>query len=164
STLPYCNYAGRCPHFNNANVRLLFTFSPLVFVSTAGRLPVSYRGLIVICYHKVSVTDLGGLVPGVVVLAVVLFALASLPSVAQTTNSIQSWPTKPVTLVVPFPAGSASDVVARILSPRLGELLKTPVVIENVAGAGRTTGALRVARAAPDGYQVAFGVTGTHSQ
>src|SRR5215813_9615638 len=97
-------------------------------------------------------------------LVVVLCALASLPAAAQTTNSIQAWPTKPVTLVVPFPAGSASDVVARILSPRLGEILKKQVIIENVAGAGGVNGALRVARAAPDGYQIAFGVTGTHSQ
>src|SRR5262249_14111561 len=69
-----------------------------------------------------------------------------------------------MTIVLPFPAGSASDVVARILAPRLSELLKKEVIIENVSGAGGTTGALRVARAAPDGYQVAFGVTGTHSQ
>ncbi len=96
-------------------------------------------------------------------LAVVLFALASLPATAQTSTGL-AWPTKPITLVVPFPAGSASDVVARILSPRLGELLKQQLIIENVAGAGGSNGALRVARAAPDGYQVAFGVTGTHSQ
>jgi tripartite-type tricarboxylate transporter receptor subunit TctC len=103
-------------------------------------------------------------VRSIVLLVAVLFGLASFPAVAQTTNSVQAWPTKPVTLVVPFPAGSASDVVARILSPRLGELLKKQVLIENVAGAGGSNGALRVARAAPDGYQVAFGVTGTHSQ
>jgi tripartite-type tricarboxylate transporter receptor subunit TctC len=104
-------------------------------------------------------------VPSIVMLAVVLFALASLPAAAQTSkNPGADWPTKPITLVVPFPAGSASDVVARILSPRLGELLKKQVIIENVAGAGGSNGALRVARAAPDGYQVAFGVTGTHSQ
>jgi tripartite-type tricarboxylate transporter receptor subunit TctC len=103
-------------------------------------------------------------VPSIVLLVAMLYAFASLPAAAQTTNTVQAWPTKPVTLVVPFPAGSASDVVARILSPRLGELLKKQVLIENVAGAGGSNGALRVARAAPDGYQVAFGVTGTHSQ
>jgi len=54
--------------------------------------------------------------------------------------------------------------VARILAPRMSELLKKEVIIENVSGAGGTTGALRVARATPDGYQIAFGVTGTHSQ
>jgi tripartite-type tricarboxylate transporter receptor subunit TctC len=102
-------------------------------------------------------------VPSIVLLVVVLFAFASSPAAAQTSTNA-AWPTKPITLVVPFPAGSASDVVARILSPRLGELLKKQVFIENVAGAGGSNGALRVARAAPDGYQVAFGVTGTHSQ
>jgi tripartite-type tricarboxylate transporter receptor subunit TctC len=95
-------------------------------------------------------------------LIVVVFVLASIPAAAQT--AAQSWPTRPITLVVPFPAGSASDVVARVLAPRLSELLKKEVIIENVSGAGGTTGALRVARAAPDGYQIAFGVTGTHSQ
>jgi tripartite-type tricarboxylate transporter receptor subunit TctC len=95
-------------------------------------------------------------------LVVVVFVLASIPAAAQT--AAQSWPTRPITLVVPFPAGSASDVVARILAPRLSELLKKEVIIENVSGAGGTTGALRVARAEPDGYQIAFGVTGTHSQ
>jgi tripartite-type tricarboxylate transporter receptor subunit TctC len=104
-------------------------------------------------------------VPSIVLLVAVLFAVASLPAAAQTsTNPDLNWPTKPITLVVPFPGGSASDVVARILSPRLGELLKKQVIIENVAGAGGANGAMRVARAAPDGYQVAFGVTGTHSQ
>jgi tripartite-type tricarboxylate transporter receptor subunit TctC len=102
-------------------------------------------------------------VPSIVLLAVLIFAFATFPAAAQTSTNA-AWPTKPVTLVVPFPAGSASDVVARILSPRLGEILTKQVVIENVAGAGGTNGALRVARAAPDGYQVAFGVTGTHSQ
>jgi len=95
-------------------------------------------------------------------LVVVVFVLASIPAAAPT--AAQSWPTRPITLVVPFPAGSASDVVARILAPRLSELLKKEVIIENVSGAGGTTGALRVAHAAPDGYQIAFGVTGTHSQ
>jgi tripartite-type tricarboxylate transporter receptor subunit TctC len=104
-------------------------------------------------------------VPSILMLVAVLFWLASLPAAAQpSTNPGHDWPTKPITLVVPFPAGSASDVVARILAPRLGELLKKQVFIENVAGAGGSNGALRVARAAPDGYQVAFGVTGTHSQ
>lgn len=101
--------------------------------------------------------------PSIVLLVVVLFAFATFPAAAQTSTNA-AWPIKPITLVVPFPAGSASDVVARILSPRLGEILTKQVVIENVAGAGGTNGALRVARAAPDGYQVAFGVTGTHSQ
>src|SRR5215471_11963727 len=95
-----------------------------------------------------------------------MFALVPLPAASQTSVAVaaQRWPQKPVTMGDPLPAGSASDVVARILAPRLSELLKKEVVIENVSGAGGTTGALRVAHAAPDGYQIAFGVTGTHSQ
>ena len=67
-------------------------------------------------------------------------------------------------MVVPFAAGGGTDVVARILVPRLSELLGQQVVIENVGGAGGMTGANRVARAAPDGYQFVIGVTGTHAQ
>ena len=102
--------------------------------------------------------------PSVKLLAVVVLTLSSIPVFAQTWVLAQTWPTRPMTMVVPFPAGSASDVVARILAPRMSELLKKEVVIENLSGAGGTTGALRVARAKPDGYQIAFGVTGTHSQ
>jgi tripartite-type tricarboxylate transporter receptor subunit TctC len=76
----------------------------------------------------------------------------------------QTWPTQPVTLVVPFGAGGGTDVVARTFAPRLSELLRQQVVIENVGGAGGMTGANRVARAAPDGYQILIGVTGTHAQ
>jgi tripartite-type tricarboxylate transporter receptor subunit TctC len=76
----------------------------------------------------------------------------------------QSWPTQPITLVVPFGPGGGTDVVARTIAPRLSELLGQQVVIENVGGAGGMTGANRVARAAPDGYQVVIGVTGTHAQ
>jgi tripartite-type tricarboxylate transporter receptor subunit TctC len=76
----------------------------------------------------------------------------------------QSWPTRQVTLVVPYGAGAASDVVARIVAPRLAEVLGQPVIVENVAGAGGITGSMRVARAAPDFYQVVLGNSGTHAQ
>jgi len=76
----------------------------------------------------------------------------------------QAWPAKPVTLVVPFGAGGGTDVVARAVAPRLSEVLGQQVVIENVGGAGGMTGANRVAQAAPDGYQIGIGVTGTHAQ
>jgi tripartite-type tricarboxylate transporter receptor subunit TctC len=69
----------------------------------------------------------------------------------------QAWPTRPVTMVVPFAAGSASDTVARILGARLSENLGQQVVIENVGGAGGMTGVARVAKAAPDGYQFVIG-------
>ena len=73
----------------------------------------------------------------------------------------QEWPTRPVTLVVTFAAGSGDDLVARSIAPRISELLGQQVVIENVGGAGGMTGASRVAKAAPDGYQIVLGGTGT---
>ena len=73
----------------------------------------------------------------------------------------QNWPTRPVTIVYPFGAGSAGDVLGRIFASRLSELLGQPVLFENVGGAGGMTGASRVAKAAPDGYQVLLGTTST---
>jgi len=73
------------------------------------------------------------------------------------------WPMHSLTLVVPAAAGSSTDVVARIIAPRMSELLGQPVIIENMGGAGGTTGALRVAKAAPDGYQFVLGYAGTHA-
>jgi tripartite-type tricarboxylate transporter receptor subunit TctC len=67
-------------------------------------------------------------------------------------------------MVVPFAAGSASDTVARILAARLSELLGQQVVIENIGGAGGMTGAARVAKAAPDGYQFVLGGIDTFAQ
>ncbi len=64
----------------------------------------------------------------------------------------QSWPTKPVKLVVPFTAGSATDILARAFGQKLSEMWGQPVVIENHPGAGGTIGAGIVAKAAPDGY------------
>jgi tripartite-type tricarboxylate transporter receptor subunit TctC len=75
----------------------------------------------------------------------------------------QDWPAKPITMVIPFAPGGALDVVARIVGPRLSEILGKPVIIENVGGAGGMTGGLRVAKAVPDGYQLVFGGTSTHA-
>src|SRR5213082_55671 len=64
-------------------------------------------------------------------------------------------------MVIPFAAGGALDVLGRIFAPPLSESLGRPVVIENVGGAGGMTGAARVAKAAPDGYQFVIGGVGT---
>jgi tripartite-type tricarboxylate transporter receptor subunit TctC len=85
------------------------------------------------------------------------FALAMLAIiVAVDTASAQSWPTRPVTMVVPFAAGSSSDTAGRILAVGLSEALGQQVIIENIGGGGGMTGTARVAKAAPDGYQFVF--------
>ena len=76
----------------------------------------------------------------------------------------QAYPTRPVTMVVTFPAGSGSDILVRILGPSLSEFLGQQVIIEDVGGAGGITAAYRVARAAPDGYQFVLGGTDTFAQ
>ncbi len=75
----------------------------------------------------------------------------------------QNFPSRPVTLVVPFPAGSTTDLVGRILSDELTKSLGQNVVIDNRGGAGGTIGAEAVARAAPDGHTLLMGTIGTHS-
>ena len=67
-------------------------------------------------------------------------------------SSAQEWPTRPVTLVVPYGAGSPADLLGRLLAQRMTEVLGQQVVVENVAGAGGTTGVNRIAKAPPDGY------------
>ena len=68
----------------------------------------------------------------------------------------QDWPSRPITMVVPFAAGGTTDLLGRVMAQHIGELLGQPVVVENVGGAGGMTGSLRVAQAPPDGSQVLF--------
>jgi len=74
----------------------------------------------------------------------------------------QTYPSRPITIIVPFPPGGSTDVVARIMAERMRPLLGQPVVIENVGGAGGSIGVGRVARAAPDGYTIDIGQWDTH--
>src|SRR5262249_22576430 len=75
----------------------------------------------------------------------------------------EDWPTRPVTMVVPFAAGGPVDVGGRILAQRLSEILGYQIVVENVGGAGGATGASRVAKAPPDGYQLLLGNIATQA-
>ena len=84
---------------------------------------------------------------GLLALAALPLVLAALPVQAQT-----DWPSKSVTLIVPFAPGGSTDVVARMLAQKLGEMWKQTVVVENRAGAGGNIGAAAVGKAAPDGY------------
>ena len=77
------------------------------------------------------------------------------------TAAAQDWPTRPVTMVVPYTAGGPVDTVSRILAVRLGEVLGQQIIIENVGGAGGMTGSARVAKAAPDGYTFLMAGTST---
>jgi len=75
----------------------------------------------------------------------------------------QSYPTKPITMIVPFAAGGPTDIIARIVADHMSKTLGQQIVIENVAGAGGTTGIARAVTAAPDGYTIAMGHLGTFS-
>src|SRR5215831_10315306 len=76
--------------------------------------------------------------------------------------SAQSYPSRPITVVVPVPAGGPSDVVARIVTEEMGKILGQSMVVENVGGAGGTIGSARVAAANPDGYTLLAGSMGSH--
>src|SRR5438105_1345206 len=89
-------------------------------------------------------------------------ALAALAVVASLPASAQTYPSRPITVVVPFPAGGPSDVVARIVAEHMGKLLGQTMIIENVGGAGGTIGSARVAAAAPDGYTLLAAAMGSH--
>jgi tripartite-type tricarboxylate transporter receptor subunit TctC len=84
--------------------------------------------------------------------------LPAIPSVA----SAQAFPSRPVIIIVPFPAGGPADVIARIVGDRMRTSLGQPVIVENVSGAGGTIGVARAARAAPDGYTLSMGQLNSH--
>jgi tripartite-type tricarboxylate transporter receptor subunit TctC len=74
----------------------------------------------------------------------------------------QNYPTRPITMIVPFAAGGPTDVIARIVGDHMSKTLGQQIVVENVAGAGGTTGIARGAQAKPDGYTIMMGHMGTH--
>src|SRR4051812_11133210 len=95
-------------------------------------------------------------------IAAALGALAlGVLSQAQQAPAQPAWPSRTVTIVVPFPPGGGVDVLARIAAERLTASLKQPVVVENRSGGGGTVGTRAVAKAAPDGYTLMLAHTGT---
>ena len=91
-------------------------------------------------------------------IAVVVFGTTDMkPATAQT------YPSRTITLVVPFPAGGATDVVARVLAKGLSDRIKQPVVVDNRSGANGAIGSAAVAKARPDGYTLVMGGVNTHA-
>jgi tripartite-type tricarboxylate transporter receptor subunit TctC len=87
------------------------------------------------------------------------FALLAPPCAAD-----ENWPTRPMTMVIPFAAGGTSDPIGRVLAAGLSQVLGQRVIVENVGGAGGTVGTNRIAKATPDGYQFVFGSGGSFAQ
>jgi len=93
------------------------------------------------------------------ILASLVLATVSIPLAGA---SAELYPSRPITMVVPFPAGGPTDTIARIVAEQMSATLAHPIVVENVTGAAGAIGAGRVARAAPDGYTLCVGFLGTH--
>ena len=91
-------------------------------------------------------------------ISMLLLCFAAAPAMSQS-----AFPSKPVTIIVPFPAGGALDIVARLLAKEMAPLLGQPVVVDNRPGAAGTVGSAIVAKAMPDGYTLLFGSLATHA-
>ena len=91
-----------------------------------------------------------------------LLIMTGLIMAATANAQAQTYPSRPITLVVPFPPGGSTDAAARIMAERMRIPLGQPVVIENAGGAGGSIGVGRVARSAPDGYTFDIGQWDTH--
>jgi tripartite-type tricarboxylate transporter receptor subunit TctC len=76
----------------------------------------------------------------------------------------EDFPSRPITMVIPFAAGGPTDILGRLVAARMSEVLGQQVIVENVNGAGGMTGSERVANSPPDGYQFVLATVGTHAQ
>jgi tripartite-type tricarboxylate transporter receptor subunit TctC len=92
-----------------------------------------------------------------------IIAAAAALAAASQSASAQQYPTRPITVIVPFAAGGPTDVLARILGQHMSQTLGQQIVVETVTGGGGSIGSARVAKATPDGYTVVLGNLGTHA-
>ena len=95
--------------------------------------------------------------------ALLACALVALAMTGADSASAEAYPLRPVTVIVPFAAGGTTDVIARIVGEHMSRTLGQQLVVENVGGAGGTTGSTRAMRASPDGYTLVLGNMGTHA-
>jgi tripartite-type tricarboxylate transporter receptor subunit TctC len=93
---------------------------------------------------------------------VACIAVLAIPLATASNAQAQTYPARPITMIVPFPPGGSTDVVGRIVAERMRQLLGATIILENVGGAGGSIGVGRVARAAPDGYMIDIGQWDTH--
>lgn len=91
------------------------------------------------------------------------FLLAAIALIFANMASAQDYPSRPITIVVPFAAGGAADTIGRIMADGMSKYIGQPVVVENVAGVGGAIGSARVKNARPDGYTIGLGSMGTHA-
>jgi len=103
-----------------------------------------------------------GIRPAIVIMSVVLIAVTAGIAPLRAQDHAQDYPSRSITVIVPFPAGGASDVVARIVTNQMSQILGQPIIVENVGGAGGTIGSARAAAAAPDGYTLLAAAMGSH--
>src|ERR1700704_4711680 len=102
------------------------------------------------------------MMPKLMLAALAAFAALLGPAAAQ--DNAKDFPNRPITMVIPFAAGGPTDVLGRVVTARMGDILGQQIIVENVGGAGGMTGANKVKVATPDGYQTVLGTVGTHAQ
>src|SRR6516225_1067509 len=91
-----------------------------------------------------------------------LIAAVAIAAASANAAVAQVYPSRPVTMIVPYPPGGPTDTIGRIITERMRTSLGVPVIIENVGGAGGSIGVGRVARAMPDGYTIGIGNSSSH--
>src|SRR6202167_4230446 len=93
------------------------------------------------------------------------FAALAAATFALTVSALaDDYPSRSMTMIIPFAAGGPTDVLGRMVAGRMSEILHQNVIVENINGAGGQTGSLRVANATPDGYEFVLATVGTHAQ